>query len=194
VEDLPIVEHDASQNSFKLFMNQYGGPAFVQRANQVQAALDELVARCRKRRDDLLKMVKIHLGTLQGLAGDWNALRPFVTDEDQLRLLEDLYAALEPSLRVPVAPTSSARVLRRTLRELIGSLERFNRRWQSYLHEVDVSRVNQLRDGYNRYYVLEKECVVRSPRLARLGFRPLEPLALKELSALLPTLPIPCLV
>src|SRR5262249_27096320 len=99
--------------------------------------------------------------------------------------------ALEPRLRIPVAPTTSVRTLRRALLELIESLQRFNQRWQSYLEEVDCSRVNELREGYNRYYVLEKECVVRSPRLARQGVRPLEPLTPTEVAELVPPLPVP---
>ncbi|HVS34068.1 MAG TPA: hypothetical protein VMS17_00705, partial [Gemmataceae bacterium] len=55
---------------------------------------------------------------------------------------------------------------------------------------VDVHRVNDLRDGYNRYYLLEKECALRSPRLARQGYRPLAPLTVQELEALMPPLPM----
>jgi hypothetical protein len=191
VEDVPIFAHDESRNPLKLVMAQYGGPAFMQRANQVQEALDQLVHKCRQRREELLKMVKIHLGTLRALAGDWSALRPLLKDEEQLRLVQNLHAVLEPRLRVAIAPTTSARALRRALRELIESLKRFNQQWQNYLQEVDLSHVNEVRDGYNRYYVLEKECLVRSPRLARLGFHRLEPLTLSELSELLPPLPVP---
>lgn len=56
-----------------------------------------------------------------------------------------------------MAPTTSSRALRRALRELTESIERFNQRWQEFLQGVDVSHVNELRDGYNRWYVLEKE-------------------------------------
>jgi hypothetical protein len=77
------------------------------------------------------------------------------------------------------------------VRELAESLERFNRRWLEFLRGVDVGPVNELRDGYNRYYLLEKECALRSPRLARQGFTRLEPLTVAELTALLPPLPVP---
>jgi hypothetical protein len=102
-----------------------------------------------------------------------------------------MYASLDPQLRLPVEPTSSTRKLRRTLGELVESVERFNQHWLAHLETVDLTRVNELRDGYNRYYVLEKECALRSPRLARLGFRRLEPLTREELTALLPSLPVP---
>jgi hypothetical protein len=67
----------------------------------------------------------------------------------------------------------------------------FNRRWSPFLETVDLTGLNRLRDGYNRFYVLEKECVVRSPRLARQGYLPLPPMTLDELAALFPPLPVP---
>jgi hypothetical protein len=39
--------------------------------------------------------------------------------------------------------------------------------------------------------VLEKECAVRSARIARQGFVPLEPLTIDDVSAQLPLLPVP---
>jgi hypothetical protein len=51
--------------------------------------------------------------------------------------------------------------------------------------------LNELRDGYNRYYLLEKECAIRSVALARRGFTPLPPLTLDDLAVLLPPLPVP---
>ena len=65
-------------------------------------------------------------------------------------------------IRAHVRPSSSGRVLQRALGELKESIERFNRRWQEFLHQVDLTHVNRLRDGYNRYYLLEKECAVRT--------------------------------
>ena len=67
-----------------------------------------------------------------------------------------------------------------------------------HAHTGDVGRgatveraVNDKRDGYNRYYVLEKACALRSDTLARLGFSPLPPMDLAELRAHLPPLPVP---
>ena len=53
------------------------------------------------------------------------------------------------------------------------SFQRFNERWSKYLHEVDLGPINRLRDGYNRYYLLEKECALWSARIAQSGFVPL---------------------
>src|SRR5262249_6469307 len=136
-------------------------------------------------------IVRIHLGLLHALAGDWSELQPWLADEEDVHTLRALHAALEPRLRVQVRPTSSPGRLRRALRQLVESIERFNRRWRAHLSQVDLSAVNELRDKYNRYYLLEKECAVRSPRVARLGFRRLEPLTTAELTALLPPLSVP---
>src|SRR5262249_44407610 len=131
------------------------------------------------------------LGALQALTPDWDVLRPALAGEEQVRVLEQLQTALGQQPRPPAAPTPSRRALWRALRDLAESVERFNRQWHAFLEGVALPRVNELREGYNRYYVIEKECAVRSPRVARLGFRPLPPLTRDELTALLPPLPVP---
>jgi hypothetical protein len=177
----------------KLVAGQYDAPAYARRGQQMQNALDALLAQCRRQREEWLDMVRLRLGVLQALAGAWSALRPFLADDAQVRILEQLAAELKPSLRLPVEATTSARRLGHALDELRGSLNRFNRRWPAYLATVDLTRVNQLIDGYNRYYVLEKECVVRSAPLARHGFTPHELLSVAGLTALMPQLPVPAL-
>lgn len=190
MDEVPIPSVD-DRDAFKTFVGIYGGPAYIRRAREVEAALEHVLARCRKQRDDWLAMVRLRLGMLKALAGDWAPLAPLLANEEQLRHLEKMHGELAPRLRTPVAVTSSRRLLRRALRELRDSMEIFNRRWLNYLPKVDLSWVNELRDGYNHYYVLEKECAVRSPRLARAGFQRLEPLTAESLLMLLPPLPIP---
>jgi len=168
-------------------------PAYMRRAKGVEEALEQLLARCRQQREQWLLMARLRLGQLHALAGDWMALRPLLADDEQITVLEWLRQHLAPKLRLPPAATKSQRVLRRALRELIESLERFNVKWREYLPKVDLKAVNDLRDGYNRYYVLEKACALRSDLLARHGFTPLPPFDLRALEAQLPPLPVPCL-
>jgi hypothetical protein len=190
VDDVPILG-GGDDRLFKTFEAQYDAPAYVRRARQVEDAWEGILHRCRRQRDEWLGMVRTRLGLLRGLAGDWAALRPWLTDDEQVAVLQHLEALLQPRLRVPVQRTSSGWALRRALRELNESLERFNRRWQAFLPGVDLTQVNELRDGYNRYYLLEKECAVRSVRVARQGFRRLEPLTTEAVAAALPALPVP---
>jgi hypothetical protein len=176
---------------FDEVIGRYGEPAYVRRGRAVELALQGLLDHCRGRRLEMLKMVSIRLGLLQALAGGWDALLPLLRDEEQLLNLQSLHTELYPRLRTQITPTTSPRVLARALRDLIESIERFNRRWREFLPTVDLSRVNEVRDNYNRYYVLEKECAVRSASIARQGFHPLGPYTREELTQTLPPLPVP---
>jgi hypothetical protein len=180
-----------AQNTVKRFLGRYDAPAYARRARRVEEAFEQVLARCRRQRDEWLMMVRIHLGTLHGLAGGWDGLRPYLSGDEQAQVLRHLHEALRPRLRVTIQPTSSGRRLAAALRDLVHGLERFNSRWQDFLEAVDLTPVNELRDGYNRYYLLEKECAMRSARLARQGYVPLPPLTLEDLRALMPPLPVP---
>jgi hypothetical protein len=190
LNDRPQIPND-DDRLMKQLLGHYDVPAYVRRARRVQEAFDDLLARCRRQRDEWLAMVRIRLGTLHALAQDWSALQPWLADEQQVPLLQELNASLKPQLRAPVDPTTSAWRLRRALHELRESLQRFNRRWQEYLAELDLSAVNAEREGFNRYFVLEKECAMRSAVLARQGFCRLAPVTTEQIAALLPILPVP---
>jgi hypothetical protein len=191
MEEVPILGRDDGSHEFKKFLSMFDAPAYIRRARTVQGAFEQLLDHCRQRRAEWLKMVRLRIGMLHALAGDWDNLRPFLADDDQLDILRYHLAALASPLRAPLEPTSSRRALRRALRDLRESLEYFNKRWCEFLSNVDLTAINELRDGYNRYYVLEKECAVRSARVARQGFVRLEPLTTGELEAHFPLLPVP---
>jgi hypothetical protein len=190
VEEVPIPAQEEAHDAFKDFQAMFDGPAFVRRARSVEGALQDLLERCRRKRDEWLPMVRLRLGILHALVvGDWTALRPFLASDEKQQHLAHLYEELRPTLRAPIAPTTSERRLRQALGELRESIALFNRRWTDYLPTVDLTHVNELRDGYNRYFVLEKECAVRSARVARQGFVRLEPLTVDEILRHLPLLP-----
>jgi hypothetical protein len=191
VEEIPILSREDGSHTVKQFMAQYDAPAYVRRARRVDAEWEGLLARCRRQRDEWLALVRVRLATLHALAGDWERLLPLLADAEHVESLRKLHDELRPELRLPVPPTESVRALRRAVAELIESAERFNRRWRAYLDTVDLGPANAARDGYNRWYVLEKECALRSARLARQGFRPLAPLTLDAVAAALPPLPVP---
>ncbi|MCC6420125.1 MAG: hypothetical protein IT429_17965 [Gemmataceae bacterium] len=190
MDEVPILGSNDERRIVSQFIAYHGVPAYVRRAREVEEAFERLIERCERQREEWLPMVRLRLGTLHDLAGEWELLEPLLTDGD-LDALRQLHAALAPRLRVPVARTSSPRALRRAVRDLRESLEHFNRRWQTHLEGLNFAAIDELRDGYNRYYVVEKECAVRSPALARQGFRPLAPVTLAEVAARLPTLPVP---
>jgi len=191
MDDIPILSRGDAGDLHRQVLTQHGPPAYVRRGARVEAAYEQLLNQCRRQRDEWLAMPRLHLGVLHALAGDWPWLRPLLADDGQLAVLVELEMTLQPRSRDQAETRSSTRKLRLALLDLVESLERFNRRWQLFLPTLDLTPINQLRDGYNRYYVLEKECAVRSPRIARQGFRPLPPLAVTDLAAALPTLPVP---
>jgi hypothetical protein len=187
-----ILGRSEEQRFMQRVLGHYDAPAFVRRARRVQETLDHLLAKCRQKRDEWLMMPRIHLGLLKGLSGgDCQRLRPWLLDDDQIDILQELEIEVSPQLRARVEPTSSRQILHRQLLALRESLENFNRRWLDFLRTVDLAPVNEARDGYNRYYLLEKECAMRSLRLARQGFKRLDFFTMDELMTLLPPLPMP---
>jgi hypothetical protein len=168
----------------------FDAPAYVRRARQVEAAHDQLVERCRRQRDEWLTMVRVRLRQFVARAGGWAGARSWMADDAMLEVLIRLHGALRPAVRVAPPRTESMRVLRRAAVALQESIARFNKRWEAYLGCLDLQPVNVLREGYNRHYLLEKECALRSARLAREGFRPLKPLTADEIAAVLPPLPV----
>jgi hypothetical protein len=191
MDDITIPDRESAE--FQQLIAANDGPAYVRRARRVHDAFEQLVHQGRKQRDEWLRMVRLSLGMLHALAGSWDAVRPCVHDDDALDLLRRLHDDLQPRLRVAVVPTKSRRRLRTTLAELVDGLERFNRRWQEYVHKLDLRPVNELRDGYNRWYVLEKECALRNAAAARAGFQRLPPLTVEDVLTRLPLLGVPWL-
>jgi hypothetical protein len=182
---------DQYENSIaRQVMAQFDAPAFVRRACRVEEAWQSILARCRRQRDEWLKLPRMRLATLRALAGDWTAVAEALAVPSQVHELEALFTRWRPQLRVWIAPAGSRRRIDAALRDLIASFERFNVRWSRFVAAVDLTGVNELRLGYNRFYVLEKECAVRSAAIARQGFRPLAPATTDDLLAIFPPLPV----
>jgi hypothetical protein len=190
MDEIPIAGSVEERQLVNRFLSYHGAPAYVCRARGVEEAFRAVLERCRHKREELLALVRIRLGTLRELAGEWERLRPLLA-EGELKVLQRMHEELQPRLRVPVSRARRERALRGALRELCESLESFNRRWLDFLRQVNLAPLNELREGYNRYYVLEKECAVRSPQLARQGFVRLEPATTADLEAHFPPLPVP---
>jgi hypothetical protein len=181
---------DEDHKIFQQVLGQYGGFAFVRRGREVQLAFDAQVEACRIKREEWLEIVRLPLGTLFALAGSEAALEEFLDNPQQFQTLAKLIVELQPRLRLPPALTTSGRVLRRAFAELRGAIERFNQRWRAFIAGLDLQHVNQIRDRYNRLYLLEKECALGSSRLARHGFQKLNPLQPEDFLEIMPPLPV----
>jgi hypothetical protein len=174
--------HDtiAGDDERKLLMQvvaQYEAPAYIRRARQVEVACEAVIERCRRQRSDWLAGVRLHLKALDAAGNDVDLRRTFgAATMAAIELLRS-----ETGLKRQPVEFARLRSLRSLLRYLRWSVARFNRRWSAFLDQFDLSELNALRDGYNRYYLLEKECAVGSIRLAAMTYRRLEPMTHREL-------------
>ena len=174
---------------FQQMIMCFDTPAYMRRARDTEAAWNAVLAACRKQQEAWLEIPRLRFAQLRCLANDTFSQTLF--SHDDARALDTLYDEWQPVLKANIPATRSHRVLRRSADDMITAFRRFNSRWQPFLAEFDLSYVNQCRQGYNEFYVLEKECAVSSPRVARVGFVPLEPVTIGDLQELFPLLPIP---
>lgn len=178
---------EVTDPELRRMLGMFDTPAFARRGQDLEHALKFLHARLRRNRAELLEMVRLRLRrTIVGFESPeaWAAAVgvPF----------EAIWSAVggdEP----PAWGSScgSARRRRALARELVASIERFNRRWAGLMGEINLAPINRMIEQYNRYYVLEKECVLRSSRLAARHFAPHPPVTIDDLWTAFPALPLP---
>ncbi len=170
----------------KELMGLFDLPAFARRGQELEYSLSRIHTRCREQRQEFLEMVRVRLRQWSRVAagpGDWS--EAFTGPLDSLWQ----HAQFEPpSWGGRLAP---ARQLRTAARDLKASVERFNERWRRYLESLNLEPTNAVIDQYNKYYVLEKECVVSSARIAARYFTPVPLLTAESLLGLYPLLPVP---
>ena len=170
-------------------LGRFDAPAFVRRARNVADAYDALLARCASQRGKLLREVRRALAEFNALTGSATVSHVSVLSESETQKLAEIGDAV--GICTPIATRCRGRgTMSRALRELARSVERFNTRWAAFLSTVDLGEINRLREGYNRYYLLEKECALRSAALAQIGFNSLPALRREDLTSLFPPLPI----
>jgi hypothetical protein len=169
----------------------FDAPAFVRRAREVEDAWSGLLDGCRRERKRLLEMPRMRLARFFALA-QLSSQNPFsICGPDDLITLRGLFQEWKPQLRGVVNPARSSAELERAQDDLARSFRRFNERWSRYLHELDLNPINGLREGYNRFYLLEKECALWSSRIAQEGFVPLKFVTIADLETEFPLLRIP---
>ena len=165
--------------------------AFIRRAKLVETTWSCLLDACARARLERLAFVRLRLGQMRALAGDWDVIRASLPHDDDFAFLQRLHDELQPRLRLPLEATTSKRVLRNAAFELVEAMEMFNGRWERWLAKVDLTPVNRAREDYNRYYLFEKECAVGSARVARIGFVKLTPVTSADVASHFPLLPLP---
>jgi hypothetical protein len=175
-----------TEAEIKELLGLFDAPAFARRGNDVEHAVTRLYARCRRERQRLLEMVQLRLRQWASVAtGPDDLAGAFAAP------IAELWPLAEAPLPAWAAVSAPARRRRAVARDLVASVTRFNRRWAAFLGQLYLAPINRMIDEYNRYYVLEKECVLGSNRLAMRHFTPRTPVSLAALGAEYPPLPVP---
>jgi hypothetical protein len=185
-ESNPLV---STETEIKELLGLFDAPAFARRGVDLEYALERLHARCRGRRGELIEMVQLRLRQWAGVATSSDDVRG--TFAAPVAPLWGLCAAPPPVWAFVPAPPRRRRAV---ARDLVASVTRFNRRWSAFLDELNLALVNGMIDQYNRYYVLEKECVLGSARLALRHFTPWARVTRLDLAEEYPLLPVPELI
>ena len=161
-------------------------PAFVRRGQDLEHALARLHTRCQRERDERLEMVRMRLRQWAAVAaGPDLECAVFAEPIAYLWVLTGL-SAVEWTKR----PAPGWRQ-RGVARDLAAAVVRFNDRWRAFLAEMSLDVINRMIDQYNRFYVLEKECSLGSPKLAARHFVPKPSVTREALEARYPLLPVP---
>ena len=178
----PLVHTDAEMREL---LGLFEVPAFARRGFDLEYALKRLHERLARDRSLMLDMVRLRLKQWASVTCGALDYAPFAGP------IENLYQAIEAEPPRWAAKPGTARARMRIGQDLVASLDRFHRRWQKHLADLDLTALNRLIDRYNRYYLLEKECSLGSSRLAARFFIPQTPRSVESLLAEYPLLPIP---
>lgn len=170
---------------FQQLISCFDTPSYMRRSRSVEAEWNAVKSACLRKRTHWLEMPLLRLAQLrQTVDGQWSAVPGLSAMGHQLQALFDKH---QPELAVPVDHAPLCAPAR--LATLKDSFDRFNRRWLKFVHEYDLETLNRRRGDYNEYYLLEKECAMISPKIARMGFIMLEPVRPDDLLREFPLLP-----
>jgi hypothetical protein len=167
-------------------MGLFDLPAFARRGQELEYCLSRIHARCLAHREELLEMVRMRLRQWTRVAcgpHDWSGI--FTGPIDSLWRM----TGGEPAGWAPRA--APRRQQQAAARDLAGSVQRFNQRWLQFVSALNLAPVNQTIEQYNDFYVLEKECVMGSARLAARHFSRIPQLSLETLLDQYPALRVP---
>src|SRR3954471_13488802 len=120
------------ESEIKELLGLFDTPAFARRGQDLEHGLERLDARCRRERGAMLEMVRVRLRQWAGAVGGPEAWAATFTAP--IDPLWPLSGAEPPAWTDRPAP---ARRRRAIARDLIASVERFNRRWTHFVAALD---------------------------------------------------------
>jgi hypothetical protein len=184
-ESLPMIRGDV-EAEIKEIMGLFDAPAFARRGLELEDSLRRLQDRCRRARLARLDMVHLRLRQwARAVTGPeaWSGV--FASS------IEPLWPLSQAETPRWAEAPASIRQQRTIARDLIATVLRFNQRWWEFLDRLNLEPANLVIEQYNRYYLIEKECVMGSARLAARFFRPVPRLTRQQLLDEHPLLPVP---
>lgn len=179
--------HD-EQQTFQQIAGVFDEPAFIRRAKRTDNAWTFLLQRAEREYLERLKMPLMRVARLEMLSSGFRAFGDHL-EPTSILAISRLFELHSPVLKRRLPPATRSSELAKETASLIDSFDRFNAKWQTFVRELDYDRINALRDGYNNYYVLEKECALQSFRTAADSFRPLPPVSDADVLERFPLLP-----
>jgi hypothetical protein len=179
----------STEAELKELMGLFDAPAFARRGRDVEWAVARTLEISRRQRIEMLEMVHCRLRMwVSATSGyhDWQ-----IAFTAPINYLWQMTGAKEPlwSNSTKVRP----RAVYSASRDLVSSLERFNKRWEKWVNKLEADTINRQIDHYNKYYVLEKECVVGSAKLAARLFQPVPRIDPAWLFSQFPLIQVPVL-
>ncbi|HAD57928.1 MAG TPA: hypothetical protein DCG12_01610 [Planctomycetaceae bacterium] len=179
---LPLSNDDLQ--TFQHLVMSFDTPAYMRRARDMESEWNAVVSMCRRQQQTWQEVIRIKVAQFFVRVNIATASEYFASES--LEALICLHEEWQTELKSRTCgPVNS----RRLAVDIRNSFERFNNRWRVWLPEVDLSQVNARRQAYNDFYVLEKECAVRSAQVARAGFEQAPMATADDLWGLFPELP-----
>jgi hypothetical protein len=167
-------------------------PAFLRRGMRVDDAEARVDKQCETARLQMLFAVRLRLRSWNRLVHDHPAIRERMSLAAAESVAEIGRTAFLPREAIMIPGPAGWRFLAmRHWRALVLAVEEFNANWKRFLEAFPLDDLHRVIDDYNRYYVLEKECAVRSFHTARRGFTPRKKTAVSDLLERFPPLPAP---
>jgi hypothetical protein len=164
-------------------------PAFARRGQELEQTLQRLELRCQSKRYQMLDMARMRLRQWARVStgpSDWMSI--FAES------IEPFWALCEAEPPRWALTAGSQRSRRAVAGDLIASIGKFNQHWDEYVAALNLEPTNFVIDQYNRYYVLEKECMMGSSRLAARHFTPATKVTREQIARNYPALPVPRLI
>ncbi|RLS26272.1 MAG: hypothetical protein DWH73_00895 [Planctomycetota bacterium] len=180
----------STEADVKELMGLFDAPAFARRGRDMEWSIQRTLTLSGKKRLEMLDMVHCRLRMWSNcLTGpnDWQLA--FTGPIDYIWALSE---APEPIWKGKVRPTRKVAIALGT--SIVQSIERFNTRWVKWLSQLELDTINRQIDHYNKYYLLEKECIVGSSRLASRLYKPVAVIDKDWLIMQFPILAVPDLI